>query len=215
MLIHTHKYRTANKTLLPLHIFVSWNPETPLRNTVLEKLVYISEMLDTNTQFIWGTNSPPREARQWLNVLTVMAPVANGLNRLGAVFCNSSDIMHACGGGQTEVWTLKRKQTSESLQSQNLCTYSWTEYIKACANSVTELMDRQQRTAKYSHREVGICRLKETPLVLNSICYCGQSKNSTNNEGNIFKLDASKSRFLYFLQTKIYFFYHSEGRLDI
>jgi len=31
--------------------------------------------------------------------------------------------MHACGGGQTEVWTFKRKQTSESLQSK---TYART-----------------------------------------------------------------------------------------
>lgn len=221
MLIHTHKFTTANKILLPSYIFVSWNPDTHLRNPGVprnpfwEKLVYMPEMLDTNTQFIWGMNSTPREERQWLNALTVMAPVANGLNRLGAVFCNSSNIMHACGGGQTEVWTFKRKQTSESPQSQNLCAYSWTEYIKACANSVTELMERQQRTAKYSHREVGICRLKETPLVLNSIRYCVQSKNSTGNEANIFKLDASKSRFLYFLQTKVYFFHQSEGRLDI
>ena len=186
------------------------------RGTQFEKkLVYISEMLDTNTQFICRTNPLLREERQWLNALTVMAPVANGLNRLGAVFCNSSNIMHACGGGQTQVWTFKRKQTSESLQSPNLCTYSWTEYIKACENSVTELMDRQRRTAKYSHRKVGIRRLRETPLVLNSMCYCVQSKNSTGNEANISKLDASKSLFIYFLQTKIYFFYQSGGRPDI
>jgi len=169
-------------------------------------------MLDTNTQFIWSTNWLPSEAQQWLNALTVMAPVANGLNRLGAVFCNASNIMHACGGGQTEVWTFKRKQTSESLQSQNLCTYSWTEYIKACENSVTELMDRQQRTAKYSHHEVGICRLEETPVVLNSICYCVQNKNSPRNEANIFKLDTSKSRFLYFVQTKKLLFLSQWGK---
>jgi hypothetical protein len=160
-------------------------------------------MLDTNTQFIWCTNSLLTEAGLWLNALTVMAPVANGLNRLGAVFCNSSNIMHACGDGQTEVWTFKRKQTSESGQSRNLCTYSWTEYIKACANSVTELLDRQQRATKYSHREECILCLKQTPPVLIAICYCVHRKSSSVNEGDIFKLDASKTHFLDFLRQKL------------